>query len=290
MFATWFGGLGPGILATALSLAAAIYFAREPLSTAGSADTIGAIVFVAVSVFMSIFNEALRRSRAGSDERSRQLALQTARSSRAEEALAESKRAAERDRDLFRVILSSIGDAVIAADAEERVLFLNAVAQDLTGWSQADAAGKLISAVFVIRNEKTGLPAESPVEKAARKGGIAALANPTVLISKDGRNIPIEDSTSPIRDEQQRTLGVVLVFRDVTDRRKSEEAVKGSEDRLKTCARCRKDRSPGLERCPKLYRMVGSRLRHSRYRARQIWRRRRGSFGAGSSGGPRASR
>jgi two-component system CheB/CheR fusion protein len=233
MFAAWFGGLGPGILATALSLAAAFYFAREPLSTTGSADSIGAIVFVAVSVFISIFNEALRRPRARSDERSRQLALETARCSRAEEALAESKRAAERDRDLFRVILSSIGDAVIAADAEERVLFLNAVAQDLTGWSQADAAGKLISAVFVIRNEKTGLSAESPVEQAARKGGIAGLANPTVLISKDGRNIPIEDSASPIRDEQQRTLGVVLVFRDVTDRRKSEEAVTRSEDRLK---------------------------------------------------------
>jgi PAS domain S-box-containing protein len=233
MFAAWFGGFGPGILATALSLAAAFYFALEPSRTAGSTNAIGAIVFVAVSVFISVLNEALRRSRARSNDRVRQLALETACRSSAEEGLAESKRAAERDRDLFRVILSSIGDGMIAADAEGRVLFLNAVAQDLTGWSQAGAAGKAMSDVFVIRNEKTGLPAESPAEKAVCEGVIVGLANHTILIGKDGRNIPIEDSASPIRDEQQRILGVVLVFRDVSHRRASEEAIKLSEDRLK---------------------------------------------------------
>lgn len=235
MFAAWFGGLGPGILATALSLAAAFYFALEPLPIAGSANVIviGDIVFVAVAVFISIFNEALRRSRARSNERFRQLALETARRSSTEEAFAESKRAAERDRDLFRVILSSIGDAVIAADANGRVTFLNDVARDLTGWSQTDAAGKAISDVFVVRNEETGLPVENPVEKAIREGVIVCLANHNVLIGKNGRNIPIDDGASPIRDEQQRTLGVVLVFRDVTDRKKSEEAIRRGEDRLK---------------------------------------------------------
>jgi PAS domain S-box-containing protein len=233
MLAAWFGGLGPGILAMLLSLAAVFYFALEPLYAANSADAIGAFVFVGVSVFISILNEALRRSRARSDERFRQLALEAAWRSSAEEALVESKRTAERDRDLLHITLSSIGDAVITADAEGRVTFLNAVAQELTGWSDADAAGKAISDVFVIRNGKTGLAVASPVEKAIQEGVVIGIANHTVLINKNGRHIPIEDSASPIRDKEEHILGVVLVFRDVTDRRASEDAVKRSEDRLK---------------------------------------------------------
>jgi PAS domain-containing protein len=144
MLAAWFGGFGPGILATALSLIAAFYFAIEPfrLDASNSAHVVGALVFLAFSVFISALNEALRRSRARSDERFRQLALETARRTSAEEALAESKREAERDRDLLRITLSSIGDAVIAADAGGRVTFLNAIAQTLTGWTQAEAGGR----------------------------------------------------------------------------------------------------------------------------------------------------
>jgi PAS domain S-box-containing protein len=233
MLAAWFGGLGPGILAAALSLLTAYFFALEPSSAPGLAHATGAILFIAVSGFISILTEALRRARARSEERLRQISRETARRTSAEQALAESKFSAERDRDLLRVTLSSIGDAVIATDAAGHITFLNAIAERLTGWSDAEAVGKTISDVFVIRNEKTELPVASPVETAIRQGVIVGLANHTILIDRNGRRIPIEDSASPIRDERQRLLGVVLVFRDVTHRRESENAIRGSEERLK---------------------------------------------------------
>lgn len=121
MLAAWFGGLGPGILAAALSLLAAYYFALETSSAPGLAHATGAILFIAVAVFISVLDEALRHARARSEERFRQLSLETARRASAEEALAESKRSAERDRDLLRVTLASIGDAVISTGADGRV-------------------------------------------------------------------------------------------------------------------------------------------------------------------------
>lgn len=236
MFAAWFGGFGPGILATVLGLVAAFYFViplSGRLNPTPAAEAVGAIVFAGVSIFISILNEALRRSRARSDNRLRELTLETARRSRVEQALADSKHQAEQARDLFQTTLSSIGDAVIATDVAGKVTFLNWVAQDLTGWSQSNAVGKEISEVFVIQNENSPLPVESPVRIAIRDGARVELANHTVLISKDGKSIPIEDSASPIRDEHGRILGAVLVFRDVTNRRKSEDALKRSEERLK---------------------------------------------------------
>jgi PAS domain S-box-containing protein len=236
MFAAWFVGLGPGILATILSLISAIYFVIPPvfqLRVATREEAAGGIVFLGVSTFISILNEALRRSRARSEQRLQELTIETSRRSRAEQEVAESKRQAERARDLFQTTLASIGDAVIATDAEGRVTFLNTVAQQLTGWSRADALGEPISEVFVIRNERTGAAVESPVDKVFRGGVVVGLANHTILITKDGRDTPIEDSAAPIRDENRQVLGAVLVFRDVTERRRSEEAMARSEERLK---------------------------------------------------------
>jgi PAS domain S-box-containing protein len=136
-------------------------------------------------------------------------------------------------RDWLQTTLASIGDAVIATDASGKITFLNTVAQGLTGWTQEQAAGKPLEDVFVIRNEKTGVTVENPVSKALREGRIVDLANHTILIAKDGSRIPIEDSAAPIKDEQKSVLGVVLVFRDVTERRKSEDTVTRSEERLK---------------------------------------------------------
>jgi PAS domain S-box-containing protein len=126
-------------------------------------------------------------------------------------------------RDLLHTTLTSIGDAVIATDEAGRVTFMNGVAEQLTGWTQAQAQGMPLQNVLAIVNEETRRPVESPVEKALREGVIVGLANHTVLISRDGGELPIDDSAAPIRNAQGKVIGVVLVFRDVTERQKSEQ-------------------------------------------------------------------
>lgn len=129
----------------------------------------------------------------------------------------------------FRVTLTSIGDAVIATDKEGAVVFLNPVAETLTGNNLTRARGRNILEVFPIANEITHKPAENPVSKVLEKGFVGGLANHTVLLRKDGVQIPIEDSAAPIRDAKGELLGVVLVFRDVTNDRKAIEAMRRSE-------------------------------------------------------------
>jgi two-component system cell cycle sensor histidine kinase/response regulator CckA len=119
--------------------------------------------------------------------------------------------------------LRSIGDAVIATDTESCVTFMNLVAQALTGWSQDEAAGKPLDRVFKIVNEETDEPCEDPVERVIRENSVVGLANHTLLIARDGTRFPIDDSAAPIRDDSGNLIGVVLVFRDITERRRSEE-------------------------------------------------------------------
>jgi PAS domain S-box-containing protein len=120
--------------------------------------------------------------------------------------------------------LRSIGDGVIATDAEGRVTFLNGMAEALTGWSSADAIGEPVDAVFRIVNQDTRQPVESPVTHVRRSGAVVGLANHTLLISRDGAERPVDDSAAPIRTEAGELVGIVLVFRDVTERRQAEEA------------------------------------------------------------------
>lgn len=128
--------------------------------------------------------------------------------------------------DWLRVTLSSIGDAVLTTDVESRVTFLNPVAESLTGWSMEDAAGQPMAAVFRIVNEETRNQVENPATKALREGVIVGLANHTLLIAKDGTERPIDDSAAPIRNGNGEIAGVVLVFRDVTERRRQEHEVR----------------------------------------------------------------
>ena len=131
---------------------------------------------------------------------------------------------AQQQRQQLLVTLTSIGDAVIATDAEARVTFLNPIAESLTGWSAAEANGQPLGAVFNIANEATRAPVESPAEKVLREGKIVGLANHTILLSRNGAEIPIDDSGAPIRDAKGNISGVVLVFRDITARRMVEQA------------------------------------------------------------------
>ena len=139
-----------------------------------------------------------------------------------------------KQRDWLRVTLSSIGDAVITMDSEGRVTFLNQVAESLTGWTRAESLGKPITEVFVIVNEQSRQPGESPVARTLREGSIVGLANHTVLIRKDGKETPIDDSGAPIKDDQGKVLGAVLVFCDITERRNAEDALRQSGGRVLT--------------------------------------------------------
>ena len=114
------------------------------------------------------------------------------------------------------VTLNSIGDAVLATDAEGRVTYLNSIAEELTGWTLAEAAGKRVDEVFQIVNKDTRLAAVIPVQESLEHGRIVGLANHTVLIARHGSECDIADSCAPIRDRAAKVIGAVLVFRDVT--------------------------------------------------------------------------
>ena len=124
-----------------------------------------------------------------------------------------------------RVTLASIGEAVITTDAEGRVTFLNPVAESLTGWTQQEAEGQPLDSVFRIINNESRQPVESPADRALREGVLVGLANHSLLIAKDGTERPIDDSAAPIRNDHGEVAGVVLVFRDVTERTNAERAL-----------------------------------------------------------------
>lgn len=129
----------------------------------------------------------------------------------------------------FRVTLTSIGDAVIATDKQGIVTFMNPVATQLTGTNFAQARGKPIQQIFPIFHEYTHQVSENPVKKVLAQGKIIGLANHTVLQHKDGSMTPIEDSAAPIRNDNGDIVGVVLVFRDATYHRKSQEVLRKAE-------------------------------------------------------------
>src|SRR5690606_19127157 len=106
------------------------------------------------------------------------------------------------------------------------VTFMNPIAEQLTGWSQDEARGLPLERVFVIRNEDTGAPVESPVDEVLRDGVVVGLANHTVLIGKDGTSIPVDDSGAPIRDENGELIGVVMVFHEIREQRRMERQLK----------------------------------------------------------------
>jgi PAS domain S-box-containing protein len=135
---------------------------------------------------------------------------------------AEDEHYLRREREIFEVTLKSIGDGVIVTDVDGRVTLLNPVAEQVTGWSIAAARDQPFEKIFHIVNEHTGTPVEHPVAKVLETGGIVGLANHTVLITRNGQRVPIDDSGAPVRLQDGELIGIIVVFRDVTDRKRAE--------------------------------------------------------------------
>ena len=159
---------------------------------------------------------------------------------RTEESLRESE-------ERLAITLRSIGDAVIATGIKGEVVLMNPVAEKLTGWTQQEAFGKDSKEVFNIVNEETGAGFESPVARVLREGVVVGLANHTILIAKNETRIPIDDSGAPIKDDKGNIIGVVLIFRDVSEKRKTQKALKEYSERLEEMVETRTEELKGAQ-------------------------------------------
>lgn len=207
----WFGGFGPGLFATLLALVLSNYFFIPPFNTFGftrTSEFVNSLLFLIEGIIVSLLCMQLR------------VALRQARRELRSRQQLEARLREEGER--FAVTLSSIGDGVIATDAGGRVSFMNQIAANLSAWSSAEAEGHRLEEVFRIINEETRQPVVSPVTTVLQTGTIVGLANHTLLLARNGREIPIDDSGAPIRLASGEVIGVVLVFRDVTERRQAE--------------------------------------------------------------------
>ena len=224
-FVAWLCGRGPAIAATLLGGASVSFFIMPPrlsFSVERMEDASGLVVYgVMCSLFVAMF-EAMRQSQQRILEQQEALESEASARRQAQSDLAQQE-------ELLRVTLQSIGDGVIATDTAGNVTFLNHVAEQLTRWTSADAAGKPLDSVFRIINETTRQPADNPAHKALRQGMIVGLANHTILIDREGGERAIDDSAAPIVGSDGQILGCVLVFRDVTERRHADEALRQSE-------------------------------------------------------------
>lgn len=129
------------------------------------------------------------------------------------------------EKEKFRTTLFSVGDGVISTDEKGDVVLMNSVAEDLTGWSREEAVGRPLEEIFHIIDEKTRKRSVNPADLALEKGGKVEMAHHTLLLSRSEREIPIEDSAAPIRDAEGNIRGVVLVFRDASEKRKRQQEI-----------------------------------------------------------------
>lgn len=199
------GGLGPGLVSTLVAAGSTAYFipADHQFSITQPHDLFQWAFLIVNGVLVSVLSEMLHRTR----------------------------QQAEASRQLQAVTLASIGDGVIRTDSHSRITFLNPAAEQLTGWTCQQALGQQLTAVFRIINEQTREPTADPAQKVMTSGEIVGLDSHTVLLARDGREIPVHDSAAPIRTTKGTAVGVVLVFGDDTQRRQAERELRQEHDR-----------------------------------------------------------
>jgi PAS domain S-box-containing protein len=140
----------------------------------------------------------------------------------------------EQQKDLLAITLASIGDCVLVTDKDGRITFMNRVAEEVTGWTLAEASGRPTAEVFRILNEHSRETVDNPVDKVMKHGVIVGLANHTLLVRKDGSEVPIDDSGAPIRDRDGALRGVVLVFRDFSEHKRNENELRAAKETAET--------------------------------------------------------
>jgi PAS domain S-box-containing protein len=206
----WYGGLGPGLLATSLTVVLINYFFQYPLHTLEIAplDLLRLAMFSATAIIISSASERQRQT----------------------------EQMARQQRDGLRLTLSGISDGVLTTDTHCLVTFMNPAATVLTGWQPEEALGKDAQVVFKIINEKTREPVPDPIGRALAGGTAVSLPDHTLLVARDGAERSIDDSVAPIFDSQSEIIGAVVIFHDIEDRRQAEATMRESEERFRTMA------------------------------------------------------
>jgi PAS domain S-box-containing protein len=213
-FAVWLGGYRPALLVVVAGyLACSFLFIRPRSDPSDITNLVGLVAYLATCSIIIIFGDIMRAA----------------------------QRSAEVRREFLRVTIASVGDAVITTDTNGLVSSLNASAEALTGWTDRDARGTPIESVFRMVNEENRATVESPVATVLKTGAVVGLANHTVLIARDGTERTIDDRAAPIRDAEGRIVGCVLVFRDVSERRRAEAALRENEERFRLVVESAKD-------------------------------------------------
>jgi PAS domain S-box-containing protein len=221
MLVALLAGFGPGLVATSLGsfLSGNGTLLRIATQTSASTtvDAISLALFFTMGIFLSVAAEFHRRTRQKTAAYEKELAL------------TESSDALREQREWLRVTLTSIGDAVLATDMSAKVTLLNPAAAMLTGWQEEQAIGRPVHEVVRIIDEETGIEGEDIVGRVLKEGTVLSHAAHCVLEGLDGRKIPIDDTAAPIRDNTGKVTGVVVVFHDVKERRRVEDAIRESE-------------------------------------------------------------
>jgi len=215
----WFAGFGPTLLALVLSWFSADYFLlrhRDPLPIFEHKYQVGFAFFV-VGLTIALLAELIRAAQR-----------------RAIKSEVEARRALEgrlADREWLRITLASIADAVITTDSDGAVISLNPVAEQLTGWSSVDAAGLPLKQVFRTVEDTTNRSAERPLARVVQEAGVVLTDDHMLFITRDGQTRCVEQNAAPIKDDQGKIMGVVIVIRDITERRRADEALREADRR-----------------------------------------------------------